>query len=84
MSKNGGKAGIAWRNEGQKDFAKGQVAEVETDGGDAFQNYEVEIPEDRKVIHFRFFVPPGAVKIEAVEIFDLKGKMLRRWRFGPK
>lgn len=77
-----GKVGFAWRLNGQKDFAKDQVASVATQVAPDWQTHEIDIPAKGTVIHLRLHLPPGRSSVKQVKLIDGKGKSLLTWDFS--
>lgn len=81
-SEQGGKAGIAWRQSGQRDFPKDQVVYFEGVVSKTMQEHKVKIPTTGKVIHVRLLLPKGRVTVERIEFQNETGKTVQSWHFG--
>lgn len=80
----GGVAGFAWRLDGQKDFASGQVVTADVPKSGDWQTVECELPADGVVIHVRALLPEGASEIRQINLKAKTGNAARQWSFeGP-
>lgn len=68
LSKAGGKAGIQWRCEGQKDFPAGQVVDVDVPSSDDWQEVKMMVPATGKIIHIRVRLPAGKSEVRDVRL----------------
>jgi uncharacterized sulfatase len=64
----GGKAGIQWRTDVQKDFPKEQVVEVDVAGSDDWQEVKLEVPAKGKIIHIRVRLPAGRSEVRDITL----------------
>ena len=58
-STTAGQAAIAWRMEGEKDFATSNREPFPIQSSDEWQSYEVQLPSPGTVIHIRIHFPHG-------------------------
>jgi uncharacterized sulfatase len=80
-STTGGRAGIAWRTEGQRGFPPGQSVSLEIDGSDEWQAVEAEIPAQGRIIHIRVLLPEGESSIRRIRLAGANGRAARTWQF---
>jgi arylsulfatase A-like enzyme len=76
-----GKAGVAWRESGQRDFPARQVVAFNVTRPGEWQEHRVAIPGNNRVIHVRLLLPAGGADIESIRFEDATGKVLKTWRF---
>lgn len=81
-TRNAGQIGMAWREQGQADFAEGQSAKVACKGGNDWQNLKIELQSDRPIIHVRLLLPDRGADIAALSFIDKNGKTLSAWQFS--
>ena len=72
LSKAGGKAGIQWRCDGQKDFPAEQVVEVDVAGSDDWQEVKLDVPAEGKIIHIRVRLPGGKSEVRDVRLRSVR------------
>lgn len=80
-SEKSGVAGIAWRQQGQKDFTKDQVVPFTSQASAEMLEHRIAIPATGEIIHVRLLLPAGGVDIAAIQFTDSEGKGLKAWRF---
>ncbi len=83
-SSGGGKAGVSWRLDGQRDFASGQTSAVDLPASDVWRDVEIPLDTKERVIHIRLHLPAGETDIRTIRITDARGKVAREWDFGGK
>jgi len=74
-----GRVGIAWREEGQKDFVEGQARHVEVVPGDSGSHVTLRLEPKASLIHLRLHLPGGRTTIESVKL-DAADKS-KTWSF---
>lgn len=79
---NGGKVGVSWRLDGQKDFVSGQTATQDVKASDELQTVEIPIAAKGRVIHVRLHLPAGETDIRSIELKDATKKIAKKWNFG--
>ena len=77
-----GKASIAWRCEGQKDFLPQQKIALELAASPDWQDCEATLTADTPVIHLRLFLPPGGAEVKKIQFENAKGKPVKIWDFS--
>ena len=80
-----GQCDIAWRLDGQKDFALGQSASSQLAATNDWQTLKLEVPAKGTVIHLRLMLPPGGnTDISSIELqgADVANKVV--WSFDRK
>jgi arylsulfatase A-like enzyme len=80
-SEKGGKVGIAWRLDGQKDFTADQTAYQDLAASAALQDITISVPANGSIIHIRLLLPDGTSDLHRLEIKATKGKQSREWTF---
>ena len=80
-SATGGSVGFAWRIDGQRDFVPGQRVAVPVNGSDQWQDVQVEIPAEGKIIHLRLLLPQGESAIRHISLTSETGDAVKAWRF---
>ncbi len=78
----GGKAGVSWRLNGQKDFGASQTAKRDLKASTEWQTVAIPIEAKNRIIHLRVHLPNGETDIRSIEIKDTRGKIAKAWRFG--
>lgn len=81
-SAGGGPAGLSWRLEGQKDFLPRQSIAFPVPAAPDWQELQTEIPATGRIIHLRFFLPPGETAIQRIEIKSGDGSSGQAWNFA--
>jgi len=77
----GGPAGIAWREQGQKTFPPRQVVTFDCAASDDWQQHSVKVSAERKVIHIRLLLPPAGADVLSIDLSTTEKKPLRKWVF---
>ena len=77
--KRGGRIGVAWRLQGQKDFPPTQVTQVEIKGAKEWQEVSIVAPASGKTTHLRLLLPPGASTVKRIRLEQ--GNRSQDWRF---
>ena len=80
-SEKGGKIGISWRLDGQKDFTPEQTVKQDLAASPEFQNVTVNIPAKGSIIHLRLMLPDGTTDLRRLELKDANGKQTKQWSF---
>ena len=80
-SEKGGKLSLAWRFDGQKDFAPEQIAQQDIAASSDFQNVTINVPAKGSIIHVRLLLPEGASDLRRLELKDANGKQTNQWNF---
>ena len=80
-TKMGGKVGIEWRLDGQKDFVAEQRITKGVGASADFQSVRLDLPADGAIIHLRLLLPEGISDLRELEIKGADGKSARRWVF---
>lgn len=75
------RAGLAWREAGQRDFPPGQVVQFGPLEAGEWQVHHVPVPAKGRVIHVRLLLPPAGADIDSVAFADAGGKVVRSWEF---
>lgn len=78
----GGKAGFAWRLDGQEDFPPGQAVRVNLAGSPDWQEMRAPLPAEGRIIHLRVLLPPGETLLRSVNVEASGGAGAKRWSFG--
>jgi len=78
----GGKVGVSWRLEGQRDFGSNQTAQAAAKASTEWQDVEIPIDAKSRIIHIRLHLPAGETDIKSIKITDAKGKIAKEWKFG--
>lgn len=78
-SEKGGRLGVAWRLDGQKDFPAEQKTMVDVSGASDWQDLELAIPADQPIIHLRVLLPAGESGLGQVLLMDKAGKSHSLW-----
>jgi hypothetical protein len=76
-------AGFAWRTEGQRDFPPDQNATTPIAASDQWQEIEIELPAQGRIIHVRVLLPEGESSIRRIGLSSTRGEAARSWNF-PK
>ena len=80
-AEKGGKVGIEWRLEGQKDFSPAQSTQQELAASSKFQDVSIPVPAEGTIIHVRLVMPDGASDLRSLELQSGNGKQTKRWTF---
>ena len=83
-AENGGKVGIEWRIDGQKDFSAAQSTQQEIATSSEFQDIGIPLAAEHTIIHIRLVMPPGATDLRRLEIKSINGKQTKQWTFGAQ
>ena len=83
-AEKGGKLGIAWRLDGQKDFTSAQTAYQDFAASSEFQDVTVKIPAEGSIIHLRLLLPDGTTDLRRLELKAAKGKQAKQWTFASE
>lgn len=75
------RVGVAWREEGQKDFPSGQAASLPCREGK--QRLVIPLNAKRDVIHLRVLLPSGGASIHSMVVEGRQGAK-RSWDFGKR
>jgi hypothetical protein len=67
-AEKGGKVGIEWRLDGQKDFTPAQSAHQDIATSREFQDISMPIPADDNIIHLRLVLPEGVSELRRLEL----------------
>ncbi len=78
---NGGKAGIAWRLEGQADFLPHQSVAVGLTATSEWQELKAELPAQGQIIHLRVLLPEGPSDVQWIRVSTPKNKSFCEWNF---
>ncbi len=78
----GGKVGIEWRLDGQKDFMPGQAAHQDLGPSAEFQDVTVSVPAEGSIIHIRLLLPGGMTDLRRLELNAANGRQVKQWTFG--
>lgn len=76
-----GKVGVAWRQDGEKDFASGQSASLNHPGSPDWVEHVLEFQPTGKAIHLRLFLPGGTTRVSHLEFQSQKGGKGPQWDF---
>ena len=76
-----GKAGFAWREQGQKDFSTAQTSTFDCRKSKEWQQYEATLPGSGKIIHVRLLLPETGAEIQSIEFRDADAKV-KKWQFS--
>ncbi len=79
---HGGKLGIAWRLEGQKDFTPEQTVIQDITDSTEFQDIALNVPAKGSIIHIRLLLPDGISDLRQLEIKTLNDNRLKAWDFS--
>ena len=82
QSAGAGKVGVAWREQGQKDFAAEQVKSVAVAKTDEAREVTLKFTPEQKLIHLRVLLPAGDSTIERITLKTAKAQ--KSWVFGPR
>ncbi len=63
-----GKASVAWRVEGDKDFLPENRVNISTMGADEWQTHKVVLSAGKPIIHLRVYLPDGAEWIREIKL----------------
>ncbi len=83
-SEKGGPVGIAWRMEGQKDFAAGQTAATEVPASADWTEAAIDVPAQGTIIHVRLMLPGGHSALRRIRLSGAGGQGSREWAFEAK
>jgi uncharacterized sulfatase len=83
-SDRGGKAGFAWRLEGQKDFPSDQVVPFDVRASEDWQEMKIDLPAKGMLIHLRVLLPEGVTSIRRIRLDSADGKRTQQWNFAEK
>jgi hypothetical protein len=78
----GGNVGIAWRLDGQKDFAPGASASATLQPAPDWQEHTFAIPATGSVIHLRLQLPGGVTELRRVTVSTANGAVAKAWDFS--
>ncbi|MCG8648260.1 MAG: hypothetical protein MI861_00415, partial [Pirellulales bacterium] len=81
-SRQDGKLGVAWREQGQADFPAAQIAWIDVQASSEAKNYQLTLPSQSTVIHIRLLLPNEGGDVADVELRDKTGRAAHRWRFA--
>ncbi|MCA9082893.1 MAG: sulfatase-like hydrolase/transferase [Planctomycetaceae bacterium] len=81
-----GSAGVAWRTDGEREFAAGAIARTSLEATRQWQTIKFQIPAVKRLIHLRLILPHGITEIREIEIHSTTSKESRGdnrvWKFG--
>ena len=80
-SEKGGKLGIAWRLDGQKDFVPEQVTFQDIAASAEFRDVALNVSAKGAIIHMRLMLPDGMSDLRRIEIKNQDGKPAKQWNF---
>lgn len=80
-AEKGGKLGIEWRLDGQKDFTPVQTALQEITASSEFQDVTVAVPAEGSIVHIRLLLPAGTTDLRRLELKAVSGEQVKRWTF---
>jgi hypothetical protein len=80
----GGKLGLSWRLEGQKDFPPAQSVLQEVGASVDFQEVTLQVPAEGSMIHIRLHLPDGPTDLRRVTLQAAKGKPAKQWSFNSQ
>jgi arylsulfatase A-like enzyme len=80
----GGKVGIEWRLNGQKDFSAAQSTHLELAASSEFQDVSLPVAAEGVIIHIRLIPPPGATDLRRLALKSKSGKETRQWTFDAQ
>jgi uncharacterized sulfatase len=83
-AEKGGKLGIAWRLDGQKDFTPAQAANQDFTASSEFQEVTVTVPAEGSIIHLRLLLPDGTTDVRRLELKAANGKQAKQWTFEAR
>ena len=75
-----GNATIAWRTQGQKDFAADCRTSFAVSGSSKRDELTVTLPVAGKMIHLRIVVPAGRSQIDGLSMTDSTGMTIQLWK----
>jgi uncharacterized sulfatase len=81
QAEQGGKLGIAWRLDGQRDFPPSQVVYQNLFASPEFQVVSVDLAAAGRIVHVRLLLPEGASGVKQFELKSSQGNAKRQWRF---
>ena len=71
-----GKAGIAWRVAGERDFPPASITRFDITASADWQTHEVAIPAGGTIIHLRVHLPGGTTQVRRIELKKAGGKIV--------
>ena len=80
-AEKGGKVGIEWRLDGQKDFIPAQSTHQDMAPSNEFQDVNIPVAADGTIIHIRLIMPDGASALRRLELKSANGKNAKQWTF---
>ena len=80
-SEKGGKLGIEWRLNGQKQFVAEQTVFQDIKASTEFQKITFKVPAKGSVIHIRLLLPDGTSDLRRLEIKGVGSKPAKQWNF---
>ena len=83
-AEKGGKLGLAWRLDGQKDFTPAKTAQQDFAASPEFQNVTVTVPAEGSIIHIRLLLPDGTTDLRRLELKAANGKQTKQWTFETR
>ena len=81
-STTGGRAGFAWRTQGQQDFPPDQHVSLQIAASDDLQEIKAEVPAQGRIIHMRVLLPDGESSIRRIGLTGAKGEAAKTWHFS--
>jgi uncharacterized sulfatase len=81
-TEKGGRAGISWRLDGQKDFAADQTVEIDLAASGDWQEKTIELPANGQIIHLRVLLPEGVAAIRRIGLTGANAKASKTWDFS--
>ncbi|MEQ1858490.1 MAG: sulfatase-like hydrolase/transferase [Chthoniobacteraceae bacterium] len=83
-AENGGRIGIAWRLDGQKDFLPDQTAHQELAASAEFQDISINVAAKGAIIHLRLLLPDSSTDLRRFELKAASGAPVKEWAFGQQ
>ena len=83
-STRGGRAGFAWRLDGQKDFPPEQVVSLDLPAAEDWQEIGAELPAQGQIIHLRILLPNGTTEIGRISLSGKNGSPTKQWSFDGR
>jgi len=80
-AEKGGKLGIAWRLDGQKDFVAEQTILQDLPASPEFHNVKFNVSAKEAIVHIRLIPPEGASDLRRLDVHALAGKLAKQWNF---
>lgn len=80
-STGNGRIGVAWRNDGQKDFQPKQGTQQKITASDDWQDIELNLDPLQTIIHLRLQLPNENSMIQNIDVANKAGKVIKSWDF---